>query len=60
MAKRENYNELYLFMQVVRRAVSLQRHIVLDLHNQALVVLSVNLKKGWVYSFWFALRAGCR
>ena len=60
MAKRENYNELYLFMQVVREGSFTAAAQRLGLAQSGLVVLSVNLKKGWVYSFWFALRAGCR
>lgn len=50
MAKRENYNELYLFMQVVREGsftAALSGWVLL---SQESAVLFASLKKGWVSS----------
>lgn len=46
MAKRENYNELYLFMQVVRKAALPQRLSGWVLLSQESAVLFASLKKG--------------
>lgn len=54
MAKRENYNELYLFMQVGGKAVLPLRLRGWGLLNQGSAVPFVSLKKDWASSYWYA------
>ena len=52
MAKRENYNDLYLFMLVVREGSFTAAAQRLGWRNPALAVPFVNWKSGWACSFW--------
>lgn len=60
MAKRENYNELYLFIQVVREEALRQPHSGSGWRNPASADRFASWKSGWAFSFWCVLRASCR
>ena len=60
MAKRENYNDLYLFMQVVREGSFTAAAQRLGLAQSGSAVRFANSKSGWAFSFWCAPPAGCR
>ncbi len=60
MAKRENYNELYLFIQVVREEASRQPRNGSGWHNPGSVDRFASWKSGWAFGFWCVPRANCR
>lgn len=60
MAKRENYNDLYLFMQVVREGSFTAAAQRLGLAQSGVSRAVRNSKSGWAFSFWCAPPAGCR
>lgn len=60
MAKRENYNDLYLFMQVVREGSFTAAAQRLGLAQSGISRAVRELEGDWACSFWYAPRASYR
>ncbi len=60
MAKRENYNELYLFIQVVREGSFTAAAQRLGLAQSGISRSVRELEERLAFSFWCVPRANCR